>query len=205
MLVFHNGKSPKIAPTAYVAPTASIVGDVSIGPNSRILFGAVITAEGAEVKIGANCIVSENSVLKGVASPRRKFPLKVGNNVFISPHSTLQGCTIESDCYISDAVSIYPGAAIASGGSVGTASLVHMDTIVKKGLFVPPHSAAIGNPPRIFPTANKKLVEAIHEQNLMANFHGVDVPVKESAERFRKVAQYRSKIMSSYLKDKILP
>ena len=65
MLIEHRGKRPRVHPTAYVAPTATLCGDVSVGPESRILFGAVLTAEGAPVTIGAECIVMEGAVLRG--------------------------------------------------------------------------------------------------------------------------------------------
>ena len=57
MLLEHRGKTPRIHPSAYIAPTATICGDVSIGENSRVLFGVVLVAEGGSVEIGANCII----------------------------------------------------------------------------------------------------------------------------------------------------
>ena len=64
MLLEHRGKRPKVHELAYVAPTATICGDVTMGENSRVLFGAVVTAEGGPVEIGAECIVMENAVIR---------------------------------------------------------------------------------------------------------------------------------------------
>src|SRR5688500_6473113 len=60
MLIEHQSKRPNIHPTAYVAPTAVICGDVTIGPHTHVSFGAVIEAHGAPVRIGAQCVVREN-------------------------------------------------------------------------------------------------------------------------------------------------
>ena len=58
MLLEHRGKGPRIHESAYVAPTAVICGDVTIGENCQILFGAVLVAEGGPVVIGCNCIIT---------------------------------------------------------------------------------------------------------------------------------------------------
>jgi carbonic anhydrase/acetyltransferase-like protein (isoleucine patch superfamily) len=57
MLLEHRGKAPRIHESVYVAPTATVCGDVVIGENSRVLFGAVIVAERGTVEIGVNCII----------------------------------------------------------------------------------------------------------------------------------------------------
>ena len=61
MIVEHLGKTPNIHPTAYVAPNTAICGDVTVGENSRILFGASVVAEGGSIRIGTNCIIMENA------------------------------------------------------------------------------------------------------------------------------------------------
>ena len=58
MLIKHRGKSPKVDPTAYVAPTATVVGDVTIGKGVRVLFGAIINAEGSRIEIGEGSVVT---------------------------------------------------------------------------------------------------------------------------------------------------
>ena len=63
MLIEHRGAAPDVHPTAYVAPTAVLCGAVRAGPETRILFGAVLTAEDGEIQVGAHCVVMENAVL----------------------------------------------------------------------------------------------------------------------------------------------
>ena len=68
----HQNKRPSIHESAYVAPNATICGDITIGENCRILFGAVLAAEGGPVVIGSQCIIMENAVIRG--TPRHPTP-----------------------------------------------------------------------------------------------------------------------------------
>src|SRR5215510_199535 len=70
MMFEHKGRRPTIDPSARVAPNATICGDVSIGPNVSVGFGAVITAESGPVAIGANCVIMDTAVLRGVRGER---------------------------------------------------------------------------------------------------------------------------------------
>jgi hypothetical protein len=63
----HLGMTPYVHPEAYVAPTAVLSGQVSVGAGSCVLHGAVLAAEGGPVQIGAGCVIMENAVLRGTA------------------------------------------------------------------------------------------------------------------------------------------
>jgi len=82
MLLEHKGKRPHIHESAYIAPTATVCGDVTIGAESCVLFGAVLVAEGGPVAIGEHCVVMEQAVLRGTA----RHPVRVGNHVLVGPH-----------------------------------------------------------------------------------------------------------------------
>lgn len=65
MLIVHTGKQPQIHPSAWVAPDATVCGDVAIGPDSRVMHGARIIGEGGgRIRIGAACIIMENAVIR---------------------------------------------------------------------------------------------------------------------------------------------
>ena len=64
MLVEHRGRSPEVHPSAWVAPTAVVCGDVSIGADTRVLFNAVVTAEDGRVEIGERCVVVEHALVR---------------------------------------------------------------------------------------------------------------------------------------------
>src|ERR1700709_2452538 len=88
VFVEHRMKQPTVAESAYIAPTAVLCGDVTVGPYSRVLFGAVITAEGGPGEIGAHSVITENAVIRGV--PRH--PARLGDHVLVGPHASLTGC-----------------------------------------------------------------------------------------------------------------
>ena len=87
MLLEHRGRRPRIHESAYVAPTAVICGDVTIGEDCQILFGAVLVAEGGPVVIGSNCIIMEYAVVRGTSS----HPTHLGDHVLVGPHTHLTG------------------------------------------------------------------------------------------------------------------
>src|SRR6185503_18498316 len=63
MLISHRGSTPSVDPSAFVAPTATLVGDVRVGPRARIMYGAVLDAEGSSVSVGEACVIAEHAVL----------------------------------------------------------------------------------------------------------------------------------------------
>src|SRR5215204_7121532 len=105
MLVKHRGKVPSVDPTAYVAPNAVLSGDVRLGPDSRVLFGAVVTAEDGFVQIGARCVVMENALRRG----REAHPVRLGDDVLVGPHAHLNGSEVEDGCFLATGASLFPG------------------------------------------------------------------------------------------------
>jgi carbonic anhydrase/acetyltransferase-like protein (isoleucine patch superfamily) len=63
----HRGHEPQVHPTAYVAPTATLVGDVRVGPRARVMYGAVLDAEGSRIEVGEAAVICENAVLRASA------------------------------------------------------------------------------------------------------------------------------------------
>ena len=96
MLLEHQGKRPRIDATAYIAPTATVCDDVTIGAESRVLFGAVHVAEGGPVTIGRCCIVMEQAVVRGTA----RHPVRLGDHVLVGPHAHLSGCVVEDSVFV---------------------------------------------------------------------------------------------------------
>ena len=108
MNIIHRGAQPKIHESAYVAPTAVLAGDVTIGAESSIGFGCVILAEGALIEIGSQIVVRENVVIRAVTG----HPVRIGNNVLIGPGSALNGCTIEDEVFLATRVTVFHDAII---------------------------------------------------------------------------------------------
>jgi gamma-carbonic anhydrase len=76
VLIEHDGRRPTVDPSAWVAPTAVLSGDVRIGPGCRVLFGAVLTDDGAAVELADHVIVMENALIRG----RGRYPARVGRH-----------------------------------------------------------------------------------------------------------------------------
>jgi carbonic anhydrase/acetyltransferase-like protein (isoleucine patch superfamily) len=147
MLIEHEGRRPSVAESAYVAPTAVLSGDVTVGPDSRILFGAVLTAEGGPIEIGERCIVMENAVLRG----RESHPVVVGDHVLVGPHAHVNGAQIEHDVFLATGVSVFPGARVGHGSEVRIGAVVHVNSTLRQGTTVPIGWIAVGDPADLFP------------------------------------------------------
>lgn len=147
MLIEHEGQRPQVADSAYVAPTAVVCGDVTVGADCRVLFGAVLTAEGGPVVLGKRCIVMENAVLRG----RESHPTVLGDHVLVGPHAHLNGARIEDEVFLATGVSVFPGARIGHGSEVRINSVVHVNTQVPDGTTIPISWIAVGTPPSYSP------------------------------------------------------
>ena len=90
MILANGTKKPKIHSSAYVAPTATIFGEVTIGQGCAILHGATIIAEGSPVTVGNECVIMENAVVKSVGT----FGVKIGDECLIGPHASVIGVTL---------------------------------------------------------------------------------------------------------------
>ena len=82
MIIAHEGKTPIVHPTAWVAPDATVCGDVVIGAHTRVLFGAKLIAEGGRIEIGEHCIVLENAVVRSTT----RHSTHIGKHCLIGPH-----------------------------------------------------------------------------------------------------------------------
>ena len=78
ILIRHRGHEPRVHPAAYVAPTATLVGDVQAGPGARVMHGAVLDQEGARIEVGAASVICENTVLRGSAAAGHEQPVACG-------------------------------------------------------------------------------------------------------------------------------
>jgi carbonic anhydrase/acetyltransferase-like protein (isoleucine patch superfamily) len=128
--------------TTRVAPTAVIVGDVTIGAGCSIGFGAVIVAESGPVRIGAHCVIMDTAVLRGT----RKDALTIGENVLIGPRASLVGCTIEENAFIATGASIFNAAHIGARAEIQVNGIVHLRSRLPPDAVVPLGWIAVGDP-----------------------------------------------------------
>jgi len=147
MRIEHRGKRPLVDPSAWVAPTAILSGAVTIGPHSRVLHGAVLTAAGGPVVLGEHCIVMETAVVRG----SKRHPVKIGDYVLIGPRAYLSGCSVEDCAFIATGAAIFNGAVIGARAEVRVNATVHVNSHLAADATVPIGWIAVGRPARLFP------------------------------------------------------
>ena len=160
MLIEHQGSRPRIHPSAYVAPTAVVCGDVRVGEGSRVLFGAVLTAEGGPVEVGRSCVVMENAVIRG----SKRHPVTIGDHVLIGPRAYLSGCTIGDEVFLATGATVFNGATVRRRAEVRINGVVHVRTAVPEGATVPIGWVAVGDPAEILPPNEHDRIWAIQRE-----------------------------------------
>ncbi|GLW74805.1 hypothetical protein Kpho02_71020 [Kitasatospora phosalacinea] len=197
----HRGAAPQVHPTAYVAPTATLVGDVRIGPRARVMYGAVLDAEGARIEVGEAAVVCENAVLRASAVAAEQ-PVLVGDHAFVGPHATLLGCTVERACYLATSASVLQEAVVGTGSVVAVAALVHARTVLPPEFFVPPYTTALGEPVRLLAPGDPELPQAIGRLGFAGTAFGVDASWTDRVARHERIAEIRSAEFGAHLDDR---
>jgi carbonic anhydrase/acetyltransferase-like protein (isoleucine patch superfamily) len=160
VLIEHQGKRPTVHESAYVAPTAVLCGDVTLGPDCRVLFGAVLTAEGGPIQLGERCIVMENALVRG----RQSHPVVLGDHVLVGPHAHVNGAQVEHDVFLATGVSVFPGAHIGHGSEVRIGAVVHVNSRLPEGTTVPIGWIAAGDPADLFPPEAHEQLWAVQRE-----------------------------------------
>ena len=205
MIIKHRDFSPKIDPSAYIAPTAVVCGNVAIEKDSRIMYGAILDSEGSHIEIGKCVIICENAVIRATALPGKDYPVIIGNNAFVGPHTTLLGCTIEPNSYVAAGATVLHGSIIKSGSVVAVSAFVHANTVIPEGFLVPPHTVAIGNPVKLYGTDDKEaLKEAVKAVGFVKIAFGAEADWKDGGKRYKKATEVRSIEFKEHFNDIIL-
>jgi gamma-carbonic anhydrase len=182
VLVEHRGHVPEVDPSAYVAPTAVVCGAVRIGPQARVLFGAVLTAEDGEVSLGARSVVMENALVRG----RAGHPAQIGDDVLVGPHAHVNGARVGDGCFIATGAALFPGCIAGAGSEVRVHGVVHVHTVLPPGTTVPIGWVAVGNPVQVLPPGEHEQIWAIQEHlDFPGTVYGIsrDTPAAERMVR----------------------
>lgn len=182
MLIEHRGRRPQVDPSAYVAPTAVLCGDVRIGPDARILFGAVLTAEDGTVTVGARTVVMENAVVRG----RARSAAELGDDVLVGPHAHVNGARVGDGCFLATGTSLFPGSVLGEGTEVRIGGVVHVNTVLAAGSLVPIGWVAVGDPAEVLPPDRHDDIWAVQEGlDFPGTVYGVarDTPARERMTR----------------------
>jgi carbonic anhydrase/acetyltransferase-like protein (isoleucine patch superfamily) len=205
MMIKHRGVEPRMDQSVFVAPTAVICGNVNVGPQTRVMYGAVIDSEASAVKIGTCCIVCEHAVIRATKTADTDHRVRIGDHVFISPHATLLGCRVASQAYIATCATVLQGAKVGRGAVVAVGALVHAGTIIPEGFFLAPNTVAIGDPPKIYgPEDKDAVVDAIKSIAFTKIAFGVKPHLKDRVATMIRATEIRSKEFESHFDDMIL-
>jgi carbonic anhydrase/acetyltransferase-like protein (isoleucine patch superfamily) len=196
MLISHQGKSPIVDPSAYVAPNAVLCGNVVVGPECRILFGAQIIAEGGSIVIGSECIIMENAVLRST----NLHSLSIGNNCLIGPNAHVVGCTIKNEVFIATGATIFHGARLGKGCEVRVNAVVQIKTHVLPGETVPIGWVAVGTPASILPPNDH---EKIWEIQKALNFPLTVYDIERAEANMVKITRRLAENLGAHKDDEI--
>ncbi|MFE2100147.1 gamma carbonic anhydrase family protein [Streptomyces sp. NPDC059468] len=139
LIVGIGGKEPRLDAEVFVAPTASVIGDVTLHTGASVWYGAVLRGDVERITVGAQANVQDNVTLH--ADPG--FPVSVGERVSIGHNAVVHGATVEDDCLVG------MGATVLNGAVIGAGSLVAAQALVPQGMVVPPGSLVAGVPAKV--------------------------------------------------------
>jgi carbonic anhydrase/acetyltransferase-like protein (isoleucine patch superfamily) len=142
---------PHIHPTAFIAPTAAVMGDVTIGEDASVWYGTVLRGDMAPIVIGAQSNVQDGTIVH----VDEGIPCAVGRRVGVGHRVILHGCTVEDECLIA------MGSVLLNGVTIGTGSVVAAGAVVPEGMQVPPRSLVMGVPGRIVRQVDAGLAERV--------------------------------------------
>ncbi len=159
-----------IDPTAWIAPSAVVTGDVTLGPHSRVLAHAVVTGDLGPVVIGEDVVVMEHALLRG----RANHPLRIGSAVMVGPHTHLNGTTVEDEVFVATGVSMFPGSRAGTGSELRINSVLHVNSELAPGTVVPIGWIAAGRPAELFsPDRHDELWAAQEPLDFPGTVYGV--------------------------------
>lgn len=145
---------PVVAASAWLAPGATLIGDVQLHDDASIWYSAVLRADGDRIVIGSGSNIQDGSIVH--ADPG--YPVAVGAGVSVGHRAILHGCLIEND------VLIGMGAIVMNGARIGSGSLVAAGALVPEGVQIPPRSLVAGIPGKV----RRDITDEEHER-ILAN------------------------------------
>ncbi len=140
MIRAFRGAVPRVAASAYIDPSAQVIGDVVIGERSSVWANATIRGDVNYIRIGDETSIQDNAV---VHVETEIYPTLVGNRVTVGHSVVLHGCVVEDECVIGI------GAIVLNGAKIGEGSIVAAGALVPEGIEIPAGSMAMGVPAKV--------------------------------------------------------
>jgi carbonic anhydrase/acetyltransferase-like protein (isoleucine patch superfamily) len=140
-------ESPSIAASAFVAPSADVIGDVELGEESSVWYQCVLRGDIAPIRVGRETNIQDLTMVH--VDPGT--PCLIGDRVGVGHRAIIHACRIEDECLIG------MGAVVLSGAVIGRGSLVAAGAVVTEGMEVPPDSLVVGLPGRVIRRVDERL------------------------------------------------
>jgi len=144
MIIEYRGKRPRVDPSAFVAPTAVLIGDVEVGPQSSIWFGAVLRGDNGPIRIGARTSIQDNAVVH----------VSEDGGTVIGDDVTVGHAAVMEDCDVKRYALIGSNSTLLNGCTIGEGALIAAGSVVGERAEIPPGVVAAGAPAKV-----KKTIE----------------------------------------------
>jgi carbonic anhydrase/acetyltransferase-like protein (isoleucine patch superfamily) len=137
MILDFQGKRPKFDATVFIAPNATVIGDVELGPQTNVWFYCLLRGDVNAIRVGAGCNIQDGCILH---VGRDHFPLDLEDDVILGHRATVHGC------HIGRGAMIGIGATVLNGAQIGEEAIVGAGAVVTPGSIIPPRVLALGIP-----------------------------------------------------------
>ena len=146
-------KAIKKGANVFIAPNATTIGDIELGKNSSVWYGAVLRGDSDKIFVGKRSNIQDNAVLH--CDPG--FPVVIGDGVVVGHGAIVHGAKISDNCLIG------MGAILLNGAKIGKNSIIGANALVTGGKIIPPNSLVLGSPAKVVKPLNKSQIKAIQE------------------------------------------
>jgi carbonic anhydrase/acetyltransferase-like protein (isoleucine patch superfamily) len=157
LILEYKGVRPKIGERVFLAENATVIGDVEIGDDSSVWFGAILRGDVNYIRVGKCTSIQDGSV---VHVTRKTHPTVIGNFVTVGHAVKLHGCTVKDNCLIGI------GAIILDGAVINENSIVAAGTLVPPGKEFPPNSLIMGFPAKVKRELTEEEIKGLKEHAL---------------------------------------
>lgn len=173
LILPYRGKMPAIDPTVFIAPTAVVVGDVTIGAGSSVWFGAVVRGDFQPITIGQNTNIQENATIHVI----RDVPVEIGDNVLIGHNAVVHCSRIGSNTLIG------MGSIVMGYSEIGENVVIGAGSFLPQHKKIPSNSLVFGNPAQIVRALRDDEIEALREA--AENYAGLGAEYKGIIEELK--------------------
>ena len=137
MILDFQGKRPKFDASVFIAPNATVIGDVELGSETNVWFYSLLRGDVNTIRVGAGCTIQDACILH---VGRNLFPLDLEDEVVLGHRVTVHGCRIGRGAMIGT------GATVLNGARIGEAAIIGACAVVTPGTVIPPRMLALGIP-----------------------------------------------------------